>query len=48
MELPENLKETFALLEAQGMKPDPQEVLRQWVCRGIIVKDKERGVYMRL
>ena len=30
------------------MKPDPNGMLRQWVNRGVVVKDESRGVYVKL
>ena len=36
-----------ALRIAQGMKPDPKSVLGQWVKNGRVVKDSERGVYIK-
>ena len=36
-----------ALRIAQGMKPDPKEVLKKWIARGQVVKDEQRGVYIR-
>ena len=36
-----------ALRIAQGMKPDPKEVLKKWVARGQVVKDEQRGIYIR-
>ena len=36
-----------ALRIAQGMKPNPRDVLAQWVKRGVVVRDEERGVYMK-
>jgi hypothetical protein len=32
---------------ANGMKPTPSEMLRQWVQRGHDVKDETRGGYMK-
>ena len=32
---------------ANGMKPNPSEMLRQWVQRGHVVKDETRNVYMK-
>ena len=37
-----------ALRIAQGMKPDPNGLLRQWVKRGVVVKDEAAGVYAKL
>jgi hypothetical protein len=37
-----------ALRIAQGMKPDPSGLLRQWVKRGVVVKDEAAGVYAKL
>ena len=37
-----------ALRIAQGMKPNPRDVLSQWVKRGVVVKDDERGIYVKL
>lgn len=36
-----------ALRIAQGMKPDPRIVLSQWVAKGAIVRDDERGLYVK-
>ena len=36
-----------ALRIAQGMKPDPKEVLKKWIARGQVVRDEQRGVYIR-
>ena len=36
-----------ALRIAQGMKPDPRVVLSQWVAKGTIVRDDERGLYVK-
>ena len=36
-----------ALRIAQGMKPDPNGLLRQWVKRGVVVKDEAAGVYVK-
>ena len=36
-----------ALRIAQGMKPNPSDVLAQWVKRGLIVRSSERGVYVK-
>ena len=36
-----------ALRIAQGMKPDPKEVLKKWIARGQVVRDDQRGVYVR-
>ena len=36
-----------ALRIAQGMKPDPNGLLRQWVNRGVVVKDEAAGVYVK-
>ena len=36
-----------ALRIAQGMKPDPRIVLSQWVAKGVIVRDDERGLYVK-
>ena len=36
-----------ALRIAQGMKPDPRIVLSQWVAKGAIVRDEERGLYVK-
>ena len=36
-----------ALRIAQGMKPNPSDVLAQWVKRGVIVRDCERGIYVK-
>ena len=47
MELPENLKETFALLEAQGLKPDPTALINKWVTRKQVLRDAERGIYVK-
>ena len=37
-----------ALRIAQGMKPDPNGLLRQWVNRGVIVKEAAAGVYVKI
>ena len=39
-------EEVKVLRIAQGMKPDPNGLLRQWVNRGVVVKDEARGVYV--
>ena len=36
-----------ALRIAQGMKPDPRDVLSKWEKRGTVVKDSSRGVYVK-
>ncbi len=36
-----------ALRIAQGMKPDPSEMLKKWLQRGMVQKDAERNVYVR-
>ena len=36
-----------ALRIAQGMKPDPNGMLRQWMNRGQISKDDARGIYVK-
>ena len=36
-----------ALRIAQGMKPDPRIVLSQWVAKGAVVRDSERGLYVK-
>ena len=36
-----------ALRIAQGMKPNPSDVLAQWVKRGVIVRDEAAGVYVK-
>ena len=36
-----------ALRIAQGMKPDPRVVLSQWVAKGAVVRDEERGLYVK-
>jgi hypothetical protein len=36
-----------ALRIAQGMKPDPNGMLRQWMNRGQISRDDARGVYVK-
>ena len=36
-----------ALRIAQGMKPNPREVLAQWVKRGVVFRDDERGVFVK-
>jgi len=33
---------------AQGMQPNPKNMLAQWVYRGFVRHDEERGVYVRL
>ena len=37
-----------ALRIAQGMKPDPKVVLSQWLTKGAIVRDDERGLYVKV
>ena len=37
-----------ALRIAQGMKPDPKVVLSQWLAKGTIVRDDERGLYVKV
>ena len=37
-----------ALRIAQGMKPDPKVVLSQWLAKGAIVRDDERGLYVKV
>ena len=32
---------------AEGMKPNPSNMLRQWVNRGQVVRDESRGVYVK-
>jgi hypothetical protein len=41
-------EEVKALRLAQGMKPNPKDMLAQWVKRGVVVRDEERQVYVRL
>ena len=36
-----------ALRIAQGMKPDPRIVLSQWLAKGAVVRDDERGLYVK-
>ena len=36
-----------ALRIAQGMKPDPRDILSKWERRGNVVKDSSRGVYVK-
>ena len=36
-----------ALRIAQGMSPDPRDVLSKWVKRGNIAKDPSRGMYVK-
>jgi hypothetical protein len=36
-----------ALRIAQGMKPNPRELLAQWVKRGAVVRDDDRGIYVK-
>jgi hypothetical protein len=36
-----------ALRIAQGMKPDPKNMLSHWVCRGMVERDDSRGVYVK-
>ena len=36
-----------ALRIAQGMKPDPKNLICQWLNRGQVVKDDARGVYLK-
>ena len=33
---------------AQGMQPNPKNMLAQWVHRGFVRHDEERGVYLKL
>lgn len=33
---------------AQGMQPNPKNMLAQWVYRGFVRHDEERGVYVKL
>ena len=37
-----------ALRIAQGMKPDPKVVLSQWIAKGAVVRDDERGLYVKV
>ena len=37
-----------ALRIAQGMKPDPNTLLRKWIGRGVILRSDIDGVYMKL
>ena len=37
-----------ALRIAQGMKPDPREILAQWVKRSLIIKDDSRNLYIKV
>jgi hypothetical protein len=37
-----------ALRIAQGMKPDPKVVLSQWLAKGAVVRDDERGLYVKV
>ena len=48
--LPEEFtrEDVKALRTAQGMKPDPSGLLRQWVNRGVVVKGEAAGVYVKL
>ena len=36
-----------ALRIAQGMKPDPNALLRKWIERKVVLKDDSRGVYVK-
>jgi hypothetical protein len=36
-----------ALRIAQGMKPDPKNMLSHWVCKGMVERDDSRGVYVK-
>ena len=40
-------EEVRALRIAQGMKPNPSDMLCQWVKRGVVVRDDERGVFVK-
>ena len=33
---------------AQGLKPNPKNMLAQWVYRGFVHHDTERGVYLKV
>jgi hypothetical protein len=33
---------------AQGLKPNPKDMLAQWVHRGYIVKDEARDLYIKV
>jgi hypothetical protein len=33
---------------AQGMQPNPKNMLAQWVHRGFVRHDEERGVYVKM
>ena len=37
-----------ALRIAQGMKPDPKVVLSQWLAKGAVVRDDDRGLYVKV
>ena len=37
-----------ALRIAQGMKPDPKQVISKWLAREQIVKDDSRGVFVKV
>ncbi len=36
-----------ALRIAQGMKPNPREMLAQWVRRGVVLRDDDRRVFVK-
>ena len=36
-----------ALRIAQGMKPDPRDMLAQWIKRGLIRRDDERSTFVK-
>ena len=37
-----------ALRIAQGMKPDPKDVITQWLKRGLVSRGESRGVYVKM
>ena len=37
-----------ALRIAQGMKPDPKQVISKWLAREQIVKDDSRGIFVKV
>jgi hypothetical protein len=37
-----------ALRIAQGMKPDPKQVISKWLAREQIVRDESRGVFVKV
>ena len=49
-QLPEEFtrEQVKELRMAQGMKPNPSGMLRQWTFRGFVREDASRGVYVKL